>query len=99
MKWPLCFARTLEAERHRCANAINSALYWQRQYDDSTCVGYARGVALEAVIRAWPIETEHLIVLAHKIESGGQAPQEVREIAASEIRRMAGIAPAERAST
>lgn len=91
MRWPLCFARTLEAERHRCANAINSALYWRRQYDDSTCVGYARGVALEAVIRAWPIETEHLAVMASEIESGGQSPQEVRDIAAMEIRRIAGL--------
>lgn len=99
MRWPLCFIRTLEAERHRCADAINGAIYWRQLYDDSSQVGYARGIALETVIRAWPIETEHLNMMAHEIESSGQSPQEVRDIAASEIRRIAGIGPAERANT
>jgi len=88
VKWPICLRRTLERERHRCSDAINSTIYWRQQYDDSACVGYARGIALESVIRAWPIETEYLMSLAHEIENSGQSPQEVRSIAADEIRRM-----------
>lgn len=84
MRWPLCWRKTLEHERHRCADAINNAINWRGHYDDVTIVGRARGEALTALVNANAMTPAQISLAAVRLAKM-DLPAEVRDLAIQEL--------------
>ncbi len=83
--WPLCWARTLEHERRRCADAVNDAINWRGWWDDVKIVSRARGEAMTALVNANAMTPAQISLAVVRLEKM-VLPAEVRDLAIQELR-------------
>lgn len=94
MRWPLCWLKTLERERHRCADAVNDAINWRGWHSDVSIVSRARGEALDAIINANALTPEQISLGIVRLESSN-LPAEVKALAVQELRLHAPVGVSE----